>query len=290
MVPVYRLCVFHLTTNSISSRHTSSQLPDEVQKVIFYVFHIVPEWLIAAVVLCMDTRKSFDTGIWGDYGESRRWRFWLLQAFGICPIKQDQHHGTSEGAGHVGKLISVDVEKGCLPDDADSYSTPVTTPSGGQSQLSLAKHVKVDGLPFGASDQNACPLPKSTRRLRHPTMPTFFDSPNKAKLSPRLSVLQQEQETSPSLIPIVRTQLASATASISLAPALHFATQRPTSHIDTHNVEWDRPTSPQPLIFSETPILIPPSFHQTPSSESNLIREYRAFRWFHRAPTPSSVL
>lgn len=35
-------------------------------KAVFYVFHAAPEFLTAAVLVCVDIRGVFGTGLWGD--------------------------------------------------------------------------------------------------------------------------------------------------------------------------------------------------------------------------------
>ncbi|PSS37534.1 hypothetical protein PHLCEN_2v610 [Hermanssonia centrifuga] len=35
-------------------------------KVFFYVFQVAPEWLACAVLLSVNVREMFGTGLWGD--------------------------------------------------------------------------------------------------------------------------------------------------------------------------------------------------------------------------------
>ncbi|PSR99063.1 hypothetical protein PHLCEN_2v4220 [Hermanssonia centrifuga] len=37
-------------------------------KIFFYVFQVAPEWLAAAILLGVNMRELFETGLWGDLG------------------------------------------------------------------------------------------------------------------------------------------------------------------------------------------------------------------------------
>ena len=53
-------------TNSLTSISPSS-LNTPVAKALFYVFHMVPEWVTISSLLVMNIRETFDTGPLGDW-------------------------------------------------------------------------------------------------------------------------------------------------------------------------------------------------------------------------------
>ncbi|KAI0707440.1 hypothetical protein C8T65DRAFT_576791 [Cerioporus squamosus] len=65
MVAIYRLVVMRYSTTSLLSTAPGS-LNSPQAKAAFYVFHAAPEYLAAAFLLSLDTRRIFDTGLWGD--------------------------------------------------------------------------------------------------------------------------------------------------------------------------------------------------------------------------------
>jgi len=65
----YRLSVMYHRTSSITSTSPGS-LNTPSEKTIFYIFHILPEWLSAVVLLAFNVREEFGTGPCGD----KRWR------------------------------------------------------------------------------------------------------------------------------------------------------------------------------------------------------------------------
>ncbi|KAG8739500.1 hypothetical protein FRC10_005563 [Ceratobasidium sp. 414] len=60
-VPIYRLCVLHIRTVNIFEPLSPSALA------VFYVVHLLPEWLCVCVLLGTNVRTRFNTGRWGDY-------------------------------------------------------------------------------------------------------------------------------------------------------------------------------------------------------------------------------
>lgn len=62
---VYRLVVMRFQTDSLTSTAPGS-LNDPASKTTFYIFHIVPEWICSVVLLGIDVRERFDTGLFGD--------------------------------------------------------------------------------------------------------------------------------------------------------------------------------------------------------------------------------
>ncbi|KAH9932233.1 uncharacterized protein B0H18DRAFT_51229 [Fomitopsis serialis] len=62
---VYRLAVMPSTTTSLLPS-APDPLNGPIAKALFYVFHIVPEWLAAVLVLCINVRVVYNTGFGGD--------------------------------------------------------------------------------------------------------------------------------------------------------------------------------------------------------------------------------
>ncbi|QRV96508.1 proteophosphoglycan protein [Ceratobasidium sp. AG-Ba] len=60
-VPIYRLCVLHIRTANIFDPLSPAA------RAVFYIFHLLPEWLCVCVLLGTNVRARFDTGRWGDY-------------------------------------------------------------------------------------------------------------------------------------------------------------------------------------------------------------------------------
>lgn len=56
----------HNKTTSLTALSPSS-LNTPVEKATFYVFHMLPEWISVALLLCFNVREMFDTGLWGDW-------------------------------------------------------------------------------------------------------------------------------------------------------------------------------------------------------------------------------
>ncbi|KAH6897634.1 hypothetical protein BKA70DRAFT_1316116 [Coprinopsis sp. MPI-PUGE-AT-0042] len=66
VIASYRLSVVRKTTPALDSMDAES-LNTTYSKVLFYVFHAAPEWLICALMLCVNVRKTFGTGPFGDF-------------------------------------------------------------------------------------------------------------------------------------------------------------------------------------------------------------------------------
>lgn len=64
-ISVYRFAVLGNNTSALLSTAPES-LNSPRDKALFYVFQAVPELLAAAVLLCVDVRRMFGTGPWGD--------------------------------------------------------------------------------------------------------------------------------------------------------------------------------------------------------------------------------
>ncbi|CUA74838.1 hypothetical protein RSOLAG22IIIB_05733 [Rhizoctonia solani] len=60
-VPIYRLCVLQMRTINVFEPLSSSA------RAVFYIVHLVPEWLCVSVLLGTNVRARFQTGKWGDY-------------------------------------------------------------------------------------------------------------------------------------------------------------------------------------------------------------------------------
>ncbi|KAI0369014.1 hypothetical protein BV20DRAFT_980380 [Pilatotrama ljubarskyi] len=70
VVGVYRLTVLHNSTTSLTSTAPGSQNTTHA-KVLFYIFHIAPEWLSAALLLSVNVRRTYKTGMWGDMNSEK---------------------------------------------------------------------------------------------------------------------------------------------------------------------------------------------------------------------------
>ncbi|KAG8722721.1 hypothetical protein FRC08_012600 [Ceratobasidium sp. 394] len=60
-VPIHRLCVLHIRTKNVFDPLSPSA------RAVFYIIHILLEWLCACVLLGTKVRARFNTGKWGDY-------------------------------------------------------------------------------------------------------------------------------------------------------------------------------------------------------------------------------
>lgn len=65
LIAIYRLIVMQYQTTSLESTARNAQNEPEA-KAFFYIFHVLPEWLAAALILSVNLRKRFNTGLWGD--------------------------------------------------------------------------------------------------------------------------------------------------------------------------------------------------------------------------------
>ncbi|KAJ7063899.1 hypothetical protein C8F01DRAFT_1274809 [Mycena amicta] len=62
---VYRLTLFHQNTPDVKSlTHAALNTPRD--KAAFYILHVLPEWLIAALVSSVNIKELCGTGMWGD--------------------------------------------------------------------------------------------------------------------------------------------------------------------------------------------------------------------------------
>ncbi|RPD57692.1 hypothetical protein L227DRAFT_613399 [Lentinus tigrinus ALCF2SS1-6] len=64
-VAIYRLVVMRFSTTSLLSDAPGS-LNSLDSKITFYVFQSAPEYLAAAILITLDVRRIFATGLWGD--------------------------------------------------------------------------------------------------------------------------------------------------------------------------------------------------------------------------------
>ena len=63
---MYRITVLtHSTTSLFSLAPGGQNTPGE--KAAFYVFHVAPEFIAAAVLMALNARRVFGTGMWGDH-------------------------------------------------------------------------------------------------------------------------------------------------------------------------------------------------------------------------------
>ncbi|KAF8644646.1 hypothetical protein AX16_008358 [Volvariella volvacea WC 439] len=69
IVAIYRLSIMHNETTSLTSFAPGSQNQTR-DKVLFYIFHIFPEWTVEAILWCTNMRQTYQTGYFGDW----RWR------------------------------------------------------------------------------------------------------------------------------------------------------------------------------------------------------------------------
>ncbi|TFK78437.1 hypothetical protein K466DRAFT_606985, partial [Polyporus arcularius HHB13444] len=64
-VGIYRLVVMRFSTTSLLAEGPGS-LNSPGSKAAFYVFHSAPEYLAVAILICLNVRRVFSTGLWGD--------------------------------------------------------------------------------------------------------------------------------------------------------------------------------------------------------------------------------
>lgn len=64
-MPVYELAVIHNVTTSLTSTAPGS-LNTHTEKVVFYVLRAAPEVVAAGILLGLDIRNIFGTGLLGD--------------------------------------------------------------------------------------------------------------------------------------------------------------------------------------------------------------------------------
>ncbi|KAI0326336.1 hypothetical protein GY45DRAFT_1329055 [Cubamyces sp. BRFM 1775] len=70
LVGCYRLIMAHATTTSLlSTAHGSQNTRSE--KVAFWVLSAAPEWVAAALLVSINGRRTFRTGLWGDLNSNK---------------------------------------------------------------------------------------------------------------------------------------------------------------------------------------------------------------------------
>ena len=65
VIGIYRIAVLGHSTPSFASAALPSQ-NSGLSKAGFYVFHVAPEFLAAAILAALNVRRMFSTGMWGD--------------------------------------------------------------------------------------------------------------------------------------------------------------------------------------------------------------------------------
>ncbi|EED85402.1 predicted protein [Postia placenta Mad-698-R] len=63
---IYRLSVMPFQTTNLLSMGSHS-LNTPLEKAAFYAFHIAPEWIAGAILLCVNVKEMFHTGLTGDW-------------------------------------------------------------------------------------------------------------------------------------------------------------------------------------------------------------------------------
>lgn len=66
--PVYRLSVMSATTTSLSISVTVDPLNGHNAKALFYGLHLFPELIAAVLLLGINVRAVYSTGLSGDWG------------------------------------------------------------------------------------------------------------------------------------------------------------------------------------------------------------------------------
>ncbi|KAF8882721.1 hypothetical protein BD779DRAFT_913468 [Infundibulicybe gibba] len=69
VIAIYRMGVMFNTTTSLDSRAPGA-LNSPGSKALFYIFHILPEWMAALILFGFNIRQMLGTGKWGDW----RWK------------------------------------------------------------------------------------------------------------------------------------------------------------------------------------------------------------------------
>jgi len=70
IITVYRMVVMVNQTTSVDSLAPGS-LNLQGAKAAFYVFHVAPEWITAAVLIAINIKERFETGFWGQHWPSK---------------------------------------------------------------------------------------------------------------------------------------------------------------------------------------------------------------------------
>ena len=65
----------HNSTDSLLSRGPGS-LSSPTAKALFYVFHMLPEWMASVILLGLNARMIFETGPFGDWRSSDKETEW----------------------------------------------------------------------------------------------------------------------------------------------------------------------------------------------------------------------
>ncbi|KAG8948197.1 hypothetical protein FRC03_000806 [Tulasnella sp. 419] len=93
-IPVYRLSVMHNTTSSFEPYppdykvYPPGNLSNLKDKVCFYIFHTVPEFLTIAILVSADLRRILNTGPWGDYRANDKKGIPVLRRDGLLPMNE----------------------------------------------------------------------------------------------------------------------------------------------------------------------------------------------------------
>ncbi|KAJ7124776.1 hypothetical protein C8R43DRAFT_1135457 [Mycena crocata] len=63
--PIYRLTVMHYKTPELAAANHQAQ-NEQTDKAVFYVFHVLPEWIVAAIACAANVKEICQTGDKGD--------------------------------------------------------------------------------------------------------------------------------------------------------------------------------------------------------------------------------
>jgi len=73
IVSIYRLVIMRFQTLSLLSTAAGS-LNSSESKATFYILHMAPEWIAVVLLLCINVRETFGTGLIGDWRATDRQR------------------------------------------------------------------------------------------------------------------------------------------------------------------------------------------------------------------------
>ncbi|KAG9049571.1 hypothetical protein FS837_009909 [Tulasnella sp. UAMH 9824] len=143
IVPIYRLAVLHYTTSflnvlpSTPPLYPTDSLTTTASKATFYIFHALPELILAWTIQTLNLRAVFNTGPFGDWrGSDKKYGIVQLREKGVYvdgvgvpkQVEEKQNDGAT-AQGEQKKSTSFGIFKKLGRKDSDGSDATTTRPS-----------------------------------------------------------------------------------------------------------------------------------------------------------------
>ncbi|KAG8938226.1 hypothetical protein FRC00_000441, partial [Tulasnella sp. 408] len=143
IVPIYRLIVLHYTTSflnvlpSTPPLYPTDSLTTTASKATFYIFHALPELILAWTIQTLNLRAVFNTGPFGDWrGSDKKYGIPQLRekgvyvdGVGVPKQVEEKHNGSATAEGEQRKSNGFGIFKNLGRKNSDGSDGTTTRPS-----------------------------------------------------------------------------------------------------------------------------------------------------------------